>query len=385
MQSHGRCSRVDQGSPRRPSDDHPTLTTVLKSAQNRPVPPSRPRPHRRASRGRATTAATAPLALPLTLTVALLAGCAQHDDPVLGTVDDDDVLVVASFYPLAFVAQQVGGDDVTVHTLTPPGAEPHSLEVSPRQGREVAAADVVVTLGGFQPAVDEVVAARAPEHHVDAAALPEVAAHRTGTPADPAADGEHDHDHDGDHDDHDDHGHDDHGHDHGAADPHVWLDPTLLAAVAHAVGDALAEADPERAAGYAQRTADLTDRLTALDEDLADGLARCDHDVVVVPHEAFGYLTERYGLSQVGIAGLDPEVEPSPARIREIRAVIAEHGVTTLFLEPATAGALQTLAGDLGLATAVLDPLETQVDEDADYVDVMRANLAALRDGLGCR
>lgn len=332
------------------------------------MPSPRPRPN--PARPRALLAAVAPVLVPV-LGATLLTGCGGGADGA--TARADGLVVLASFYPLAHVAEQVGGDDVAVRTLTPPGAEPHDLELSPRQAREVAEADVVVTLGGFQPAVDEVVAARTPEHHVDAADVPEVAAalersaHEDDEHDDAAADDGHD------------------GHEHAGGDPHVWLDPTLLAAVGHAVADALADADPDGADRYAERAAALATELDALDADLRTGLASCERDVVVVPHEAFGHLTDRYGLEQVGLAGLDPDAEPSPARVREVRDVVAEHGVTTLFLEPGSNGVGATLAADLGLATAVLDPLETQVDESVDYVTAMRRNLAALQEGLGCR
>src|SRR5699024_2154102 len=163
---------------------------------------------------------------------------------------------------------QVGGDLVTVDTLTPPGAEPHDVELSPRQVRQVGEADVVVVLGGFQPSVDEAVAAREPAHLVDAAATDAVAAH--------------------------------------------------LGEVAEA----------EHAEEFAARAEEVDADLTELDETIAAGLADCDRDVIVAAHEAYGFLAERYGLEQAGISGLDPDAEPSPARLREIGDIVAEHGVT---------------------------------------------------------
>ena len=314
------------------------------------------------------------------LATALLAGCATTPAP---STSDGDLSVLASFYPLQYVAEQVGGEHVTVASLTPPGAEPHDLELSPRLVRDLGDADVVVTLAGFQPAVDEAVAARSPEHHVDAAAVPAVAEHLgehvDGQDAEDTAD-------DGHAEDTADDGHaEGDGHDHAGGDPHFWLDPTLLAAVGHDVADALADADPAHAEDYRAGAERLAADLTDLDEELAAGLASCERDVVVTAHEAFGYLTERYGLEQVGVSGVDPEAEPSPARLREIREVVVEHDVTTIYtevlLDPAVA---ETLAADLGLRTAVLDPVESQADPGTDYRDAMESNLAALREGLGC-
>ncbi|WP_423463543.1 metal ABC transporter substrate-binding protein [Promicromonospora sp. MS192] len=307
---------------------------------------------------------------------ATLAGCsAQGTGGAAG--ESDGVTVLASFYPLQYVAQQIGGDLVTVDNLTPPAAEPHDLELSPAQVREIGTADLVVYLSGFQAAVDEGIEARAPEHVVDAADTAELVAH-TGT----------EEGHEGETaEEHAEHAEDEH--DHGAADPHFWLDPSRLATVGQAVADELAAVDPEHAEEYADGALRLGQQLDALDQELADGLAACQGATLVTSHTAFGYLADRYALEQVGISELDPEVEPSPARLRQIGDVVKENGVTTLFSETLVSPKVtETLADDLGVRTAVLDPLEG-LSEDAtaageDYVSVMRANLKALEEGLVC-
>lgn len=311
------------------------------------------------------------------VSVLALAGCAGTGS---GDTDADTdtaggrVEVLASFYPLVYLAEQVGGDAVAVESLNPAGGEPHDVELSPRQVREVGDADVVLVLGGFQPAVDDAVAARSPEHVVDAAQTEAVAAHMAGD--EPAGD---------EHADQDEHAEDGDAHEHGG-DPHFWLDPTLLAAVGLDLAAELGEADPDHADDYLTRAEEFAARMDDLDAELEAGLADCERSTVVASHEAYGFLAERYGLEQVGISGLDPEAEPSPARLREIREVVEANGVTTIFTEtlvdPKVA---ETLAADLGITTALLDPVETQIDEDTDYRGAMLNNLAALREGLGCR
>jgi zinc transport system substrate-binding protein len=281
---------------------------------------------------------------------------------------DDRLAVLASFYPLQYVASQVGGDLVEVTSLTPPGAEPHDVELSPSQVRELGEADVLVYLSGFQAAVDDAVTARTPANVVDAAQTPAVAEAMAGHGADPTEEGS---------------GEDQH--EQGGLDPHFWLDPTLLAAVAPDVAVMLAQADPDNADAYTARAEALVAELTTLDEDFTAGLAQCDQSVIVTAHAAFGYLTERYGLDQVGLSGLDPEAEPSPARLREIRDVVQENGVTTVFTEALVSPSVaETLADDLGITTALLDPVESQVDPEVDYRGAMEQNLVALRDALGC-
>ncbi len=270
------------------------------------------------------------------------------------------VRVAAAFYPLEFVAERIVGDTGNVMTVAPPGVEPHDIELSPAKVREMQDSDVVLYISGFQPAVDDAIASTG-TFGFDAATA--VDFH--------AAD---EHAEDGD----------DHGDDYGDTDPHFWLDPTLFANYALAVGDSFAQLDPANGETYVSNAADLAEQLTTLADAYATGLTQCERRDVVVSHAAFGYLAEAFDLNQVAIAGVDPQNEPSPAKIREVRDLIASTGSTTVFTEslvnPAVA---ESLASDAGVATAVLDPVETVVDGD-DYLGVMDRNLQALREALGC-
>ena len=280
--------------------------------------------------------------------IALTAGCAATDDPNAAGKTE----VLAAFYPLAFVAERVGGPDVAVTNLTTPGVEPHDLELTPRQVGAISQADLVVYLKGFQPAVDEAVAQEANYPLEVSTALPLEATPGSGT----------------------------------ARDPHFWLDPTRLAAIVDPVADRLAEADPEHAAAYRQRAGTLTEEFADLDAKYRAGLASCAQTEFVTAHAAFGYLAERYGLRQVPIAGVSPEQEPAPARLQEIQQLVRARGITTVFFESLLNPDLaRTIARDTGATTAVLDPIEGIKDTTAnDYLSVMRANLTALRKALSC-
>lgn len=276
----------------------------------------------------------------------------------------DTVEVLASFYPLQYLTQRIGGDAVTVSSLTPAGAEPHDLELSPSQVATMGRADLVVYLSGFQPAVDTAISEVSPTA-IDVASAARL--------TDAAHEEEHDHEAE------------EEGHDHGGLDPHFWLDPIRMADAADAVAAQLAEVDPDGAEQFEANAAELRTELEGLDESYRTGLADCGTSTIVVAHEAYGYLAGAYGLDQEGISGIDPEAEPSPARLREIEQVVNETGVSIIFTEslidPRVA---EVLADDLGITTGVLDPLENQADPDADYVDVMESNLASLRDALTC-
>jgi zinc transport system substrate-binding protein len=302
-----------------------------------------------------TPAARAATAGVLALGLAGLAACAPGE--AAGTEGHQ---VVAAFYPLQYVAERVGGEHVDVSSLTPPGGESHDLELSPAMVARLGDADLVVYLSGFQAATDEAVASTGPEHVVDTAEVAALEVAPDGTAAGVSGTGD--------------------------LDPHFWLDPTRLAAVGHQVADALAEVDPEHADEFTEAADALAADLDALDTELAEGLAACRGATLVASHEAFGYLAQRYGLHQVGLSGIDPEVEPSPARLRDVAATVQAEGVRTLYFEVlANPKVTQTLAAELGVDTAVLDPLEGLTeDDDRDYLEIMRANLDALTTGLTC-
>ena len=294
--------------------------------------------------------------------IAVVAGAAASCERSDAGASAGRISVVASFYPLAEAAARVGGDDVAVTDLTPPGVEPHDLELDPNQVADLADADVVLYLGGgFQPAVEDAVAAAASGQRIDVLrGMPTTSA--------PPETGE------------------------STAlevDPHVWLDPVLMRRIVGVVRRALDRADPSREARFERNAAAFDDQLAALDADYRAGLASCRLRTIVTTHAAFGYLASEYGLTQEPITGISPEAEPDPKRLAGLVSMIERNGTTTIFTEPLVSSKVaDTLASEAGVATAVLNPLEgltpDQIASGADYVSVMRDNLAALRRGLGC-
>jgi zinc transport system substrate-binding protein len=257
--------------------------------------------------------------------------------------------VVAAFYPLAWAAEGVGGRAVAVTNLTPSGAEPHDVELTPREVAKLQGADVVLYLShGFQPAVEKAVG-DASGRRVDILAGLKL---RTGV-----------------------------GDDAGKADPHVWLDPMLFARIVRRIGDVLGR----RGAGEA-----LAQRVRTLDGAYRRGLLHCARREFVTSHAAFGYLAARYGLHQIPITGIDPEAEPSPRKLADLARLVRRERISTVFFERLVSPKLaQTVAREAGAETAVLDPIEGLTPADAKggatYLSVMRRNLAALRGALACR
>ncbi|HET6167127.1 MAG TPA: metal ABC transporter substrate-binding protein [Marmoricola sp.] len=282
------------------------------------------------------------LALPLVALAlaAPLSGCGA------GSGDDGRPTVVASFYPLEFVTRQLAGDHVRVVDLTAPGVEPHDLELKPKQVGEVADADLVVYESKLQPAVDDAVEQNAKGSSLDVA---------------PHVDIE-------------------------GGNPHFWLDPLRLAKAATVIEEMLANVDPAHADAYAQNLTALRSTLASIDDDFKAGLQHCERSVIVTSHDAFGYWS-RYGLTSEPIAGLSPDAEPSAQHLDELRALVEKDHVTTVFSETlASPKMADVLSHDLGIATAVLDPIEgVRKGSSADYVSIMHANLTALQKANGCK
>ncbi|MCF2705662.1 zinc ABC transporter substrate-binding protein [Arcanobacterium haemolyticum] len=276
------------------------------------------------------------------------------------TTSDGTVKVSASFYPLVWLTQKIGGDAVSVSSVTPTNVEPHDFELAPADISALQEAKAIVYVAGFQPSLDDAISEiSGPKilelsHNVDLKEL------------------------DADHADHD-------GHDHGAYDPHFWLDPERMIKAAEEINASLAKIAPDHASTFATNLENLKQELTSVDTSFTTGLANCERRTLVTNHSAFGYLTERYNLTQVSISGIDPESEPSPAELAKVKQIIAETGTTTIFTEslvsPKTA---EALAGEAGVTTAELNPLESQ-PEGGDYLAAMQANLEALRTGLSCK
>ena len=281
----------------------------------------------------------------------LSTGCSATTDQGSSASDATDTLRIdAAFYPLQYVAERVAGDYGTVTTLTQPGIEPHDLELAPATVRSMQDADVVLFVGGLQPAIEDAIEATGVNSFDAADAIPLVE-RQTGELS---------------------------------FDPHFWLDPALVADYARAVGDEFARLNPAHADAYVANAAALAIQLDALDGEFSKGLATCTRREFITTHEAFGYLADAYDLHQEGLAGIDPEAEPSPARLREIKDVIAHTGATTIFTETlVNTRVADALASDAGVKTEVLDPIESVVD-GTDYLSVMNHNLAALRTALEC-
>lgn len=275
--------------------------------------------------------------------------------PLAGCADQEGAEVLATFYPLAFAAERIAGDALTVATLVPAGTEPHDWEPVPVDVARLSDARVLVTQGaGFEPWLGALVDNAGNDALIVVDSTSGLDLAQSEDPDEPGV------------------------------DPHTWLDPALFAEQSRKLEDALVAARPDAEAGLRERGEALRGELAALDADLRDGLATCDIDVIIANHDAYGYLARRYGFEVEAISGLSPEAEPSPQDLDRVIQVAREHGITIVFFEELVSPRVaEVVAEEVQAQTRVLSPIES-ASEGNDYVSLMRQNLANLREAMRC-
>ena len=309
--------------------------------------------------------------------------------------------VSTSFYPIQYLAEAIGGPLVKVSTVTPSNVEPHDFELSGKETAELSKADLIAYVPGFQPSLDKAVKEVGSGPTVVDLSKPANLVHHEGV--------EEEHEHSEEASDgatdaasavataqsteagHDDHGHAEHSHaeggeDHdGDLDPHFWLDPQRMIKVAETLESSFAQVDPANANDYKAGLDKLKTALTNLDTQYTKSLSSCQHNTFITSHAAFGYLADRYKLTQASISGIDPETEPSPAEMANIKSVVQSTGVKTIFTEELVSDApAKAIAAETGAETSVLSPLESK-PERGDYTDAMTSNLERLKGALVCQ
>ncbi len=269
--------------------------------------------------------------------------------------------VVSTFYPLAYVAERVGGDLLEASTIVPAGVEPHDYEPTPQDIIQSYRAKVFILNGGGVDTWAEKTKSNLESRSIVVVDM-YAGIQLTGTQAEPGM----------------------------VADPHIWLDPVLMQQEAELVRDALVKADPIHADAYTRNTAAFVAQLRELDADFKTGLASCELKEIITSHAAFGYMAKRYGFNQISIAGLSPDAEPSAQQLSEIATLAKRKKITHIFFETLVSPKLsQTIAREVGAYTIAFNPLEGLTDEEIasgkTYLREMRTNLENLKTALHCK
>jgi len=304
--------------------------------------------------------------------IVILVGCSSTETPE--QVKEELPQIVTGAFPIAWLSSQLAGDCAVVNDLTPAGGDVHDLELTPAQTAAIIDADLIISVSGFQISFDDAVANTTADV-LDLLPL-----------IDPILGETHSHNHSGET-DHDHEGETDHEKSSGeeSLDPHFWLDPNRAITAANLIKEVINTLSDDCATETSDNYQSLVQNLTQIDVDYRDELSQCQSKTMVVSHEAFGYLAKAYDLEQIAVAGLDPESEPSAARISEIIAIAKEKKVSAVFTEDnANPAVADILAKELKVGVLVLNPIELK-PASLDYLTEMQQNLLNLSQGLGCR
>lgn len=303
----------------------------------------------------------------------ILSGCTDKDKET----DSEKLKVMASFYPVYDFAVKIGGEKAEVTNMVPAGTEPHDWEPATRDITNLEQADVFVYSGaGMEHWVEDVLKSLENQKLVTVEASNGVTL-REG----------HGHEEDHEEADQENEAAAEEEHDHGEYDPHVWLSPLNAKKEMENIKNAFIEADPDNKDYYEANYKTYADKFDELDQSFKDTLSPLPNKVIVVSHEAFGYLCNAYGLTQMGIEGLSPDSEPDPARMAEVIDFVKENNVKTIFFEELVSPKVaEAIAKETGAVTQVLNPMEGLSEEEikagGDYFSVMEKNLAALKNAL---
>ncbi|HDY73402.1 MAG TPA: ABC transporter substrate-binding protein [Candidatus Jorgensenbacteria bacterium] len=270
--------------------------------------------------------------------------------------ETEKLKITTSFYPLAEFARQVGGKNVEVINITPPGSEPHDYEPTPQDIVHVNSSEIFIFNGSSFDPWAEKIAPKLEEEGIKVLRMTEYF-DLIGT--------------------------DD------GSDPHIWLNPILAKQEVEIIRDTLQKIDPTNSSMYNDNAQQYLGKLSELDQKFRTGLASCELREAIVSHAAFGYLAERYDIDIISIAGISPEEEPSLRRLGEIAKLAQEKNINYIFFETLISPKLaETIAQEIGAETLVLNPVEGLTDEEIEsgksYISEMEKNLSNLQRALVC-
>ena len=166
-------------------------------------------------------------------------------------------------------------------------------------------------------------------------------------------------------------------------DPHTWLDPEKVAEEAQIIADKLSEQDSANKETYQKNAQSFGDKAHELTKKYQPIFEKSSQKTFVTQHTAFSYLSKRFGLNQLGIAGISPDQEPSPRQLTEIQEFVKTYKVKTIFTESNVSSKVaDTLVKSTGVSLKTLNPLEADPQNDKSYLENLEENMAILAQEL---
>jgi zinc transport system substrate-binding protein len=303
----------------------------------------------------------------ITLSALLLTGCGMTNTTT--STETQKPVIVTSFFPITHIVEKIVGDKADIIQILPEWAEWHGYEPTPEQVKKIEESDLVIILGESMESYSEKLKTLMVSKNKAYLDFSDTVIN--------IAESEEEH-----HDEHE----EEWEHAHEGLDPHIWLSPRSYTQMADIISKKIREVFPDIATETSAQK--LTQELTALDQEFTKGLSQCETRKFVTSHAAFGYLARDYGLTQIPVAGISPEEEPSPKVIAETIELVKKEKLSALFSEPLVSPKLiNTIATETGAKTYLLNPLEslTSSETELGYIGVMKQNLSYIREGLNCQ
>lgn len=294
----------------------------------------------------------------------LLSGCSNTTQTKEEATNEGSqkLQIVTTFYPMYYFTQKVAGNLANVDLLIKNGAEPHDWEPSSKDMAKIQEADMFIYNSSYFETWTEKVLKSIDQSNLE---IVEASKGIELMDADSAKE----------------------GNDQSSKDPHVWLSPVLAGQEVDYIAQALEQKDPKNKEQYEKNAAAFKSQLADLDLLYKETIGKAKKKEFVTQHAAFGYLAKQYGLTQIPIAGLSPDVEPTFGKLEELAKLTKEKNIKVIYFEEHTSSKVaQTLANEINAKTEVLNPLEglTQDEQEKglDYIDVMKKNLESLKKSI---
>ena len=276
-------------------------------------------------------------------------------------IQSNKLQIVASFYPLYFLSEQIAGDKADVVNITPAGAEPHDYEPTAQDIAQIENSKLLVLDGtGLEAWGNSIKQNLNPKNTTVLTVGDGIINQKV------MEDGQ------------------------NVIDPHIWLSPPLVKQITDKITQALMQIDPANSNYYQNNENSLKAKLDDLDAQYKQGLSNCAEKNIITSHAAFGYLATTYRLNQVPIAGLSPDAEPSPQQLADITKFAKANNVKYIFFESLVSPKLSdTIANEIGAKTLVLNPIEgltnDEISQGKNYFTEMQNNLSNLKIALQCK
>lgn len=312
--------------------------------------PQAPRSHVRAVTG---------LCVLLLIAALGVAGCGDSSSG-----PDERPHVVATTPVLGDLVRAVVGDRADVQVLMPNGADPHEYQASARDASDLQKADLILQNGlGLESGIQDAIA-RAEDRGTPTFTVTDHVTLRALQ-----------HDEEGEHAEDDDH-------DHGSMDPHVWMDPILMADMipdlASAITDETGIDTAPRATATGRRLRTLTRELQVIADRVPESERR-----LVTGHDSMGYFAARFGFTIIGavIPSVSSEGAASAGELADLRDLMRTENAHVIGIEPATSADVARALADEADAQVIEMPTNT-IPDGGTYEDMMRLVMTRVVDAL---